>query len=354
MKKFWAGLAILILMLAGIAFVNRGHLALQLVEKIAGQRMQNPIDAMQDGLHVGLCGTGSPFPDPDRSAPCTLVIAGKQMFLFDSGSGSARQINQMGFSTGSLRGVFITHFHSDHMDGLGEVLMTRWAQQTDNKPLTVYGPTGIEQVMRGFRKAYAADTGYRTAHHGEDIMPPALAGALVAEFEAVQGQYTVVLQQPDLLIESFLVNHAPVSPAVGYRIRYKDRTVVLSGDTTSDQQVKNAARNADLLIHEALSPELVGRLQDTALQNKRSKLAKIFADIPSYHATPEQVAELARDAQVSHVVLNHIVPPLPLPPLREIFLGRSKEIFNGPFRIGEDGDLISLPAGSREVLYSRP
>ncbi|HEX4856503.1 MAG TPA: MBL fold metallo-hydrolase [Limnobacter sp.] len=354
MKKIVAGLLLLLLILGAFAFFNRSHLALQLVEKIASQRMQNPISQLQDGLHVGLCGTGSPFPDPARSAPCTFVVAGSNMYLFDSGSGSAKQINTMGFSTGQLKGIFITHFHSDHIDGLGEVLMTRWAQQADGKRLTVHGPEGIDRMVRGFQKAYAADTAYRTEHHGEETMPPELAGADVNEFTVNRGEYTVVLQQPDLLIEAFQVNHSPVSPAVGYRIQYKGRVVVLSGDTTSDNQVKDAAKNADLLIHEALSPELVGRLQQVALDNKRTRLAKIFADIPGYHATPEQVAQLAREAGVGQVVLSHIVPPLPLRPLREIFLGNAESIFPGPFRIGEDGDLISLPAGSKEVLYSRP
>lgn len=352
-KKLLIGAVALIATGAAVAYVQRHEITLTMVEKVASKRMQDPLAALSDGLHIGLCGTGSPFPDPDRAAPCTLVIAGKHMFLFDAGSASAKQIATMGFSTGQLKGVFITHFHSDHIDGLGEVLMTRWAQHTEGQKLTVHGPSGIAQVMNGFETAYTQDTGYRTAHHGAATMPPELAGADVNEFVVQKGSYTAVLQQPDLRIEAFAVNHQPINPAVGYRISYKGRTVVLSGDTTSDAQVKDAARNADLLVHEALSPELVARLQDTAINNNRSKLAKIFSDIPNYHATPLDVAVLAQEAEVGHVVLSHIVPPLPLPPLREIFLGKAPDVFKGPFRIGEDGDFISLPTGSKEVIYDR-
>lgn len=352
-KKLLIGAVALIAAGAAVAYFQRHEITLAMVEKVASKRMQDPLAALSDGLHIGLCGTGSPFPDPERAAPCTLVIAGKDMFLFDAGSAAAKQIATMGFSTGQLKGVFITHFHSDHIDGLGEVLMTRWAQHTEGQKLTVHGPGGIAQVMNGFETAYTQDTGYRTAHHGAATMPPELAGADVNEFVVQKGSYTAVLQQPDLLIEAFAVNHQPINPAVGYRISYKGRTVVLSGDTTSDAQVKDAARNADLLVHEALSPELVARLQDTAIQNNRSKLAKIFSDIPNYHATPLDVAVLAQEAEVGHVVLSHIVPPLPLPPLREIFLGKAPDVFKGPFRIGEDGDFISLPTGSKEVIYDR-
>lgn len=352
-KKLLLASLVLVVLGAGLAYVQRSNIALALVEKIVTERMQNPLDALTDGLHVGLCGTGSPFPDPDRAAPCTLVIAGKDMFLFDAGSAAAKQISTMKFSTGQLKGVFITHFHSDHIDGLGEVLMTRWAQHTEAQRLTVHGPDGISEVLDGFKTAYSADSGYRTAHHGEATMPPELAGADVNEFSVVKGTYTKVLEQPGLLIEAFAVNHQPINPAVGYRINYKGRTVVLSGDTTSDEQVKDAAKGVDLLVHEALSPELVGRLQEAAFNNNRTKLAKIFSDIPNYHATPLDVAVLAQQAQVGHVVLSHIVPPLPLPPLREIFLGKAPDVFKGPFRIGEDGDFITLPVGSKDVVYSR-
>jgi ribonuclease Z len=352
-KKLLFGSVALIAAGAAVAYIQRHEITLAMVEKVASERMQDPLAVLEDGLHIGLCGTGSPFPDPDRAAPCTLVIAGKNMFLFDAGSAASKQIATMGFSTGQLKGVFITHFHSDHIDGLGEVLMTRWAQHTEGQKLTVHGPTGISNVLAGFEKAYEADNGYRTAHHGAATMPPELAGATVNEFAVQKGNYTTVLQQPDLLIEAFAVNHQPISPAVGYRITYKSRTVVLSGDTTSDAQVKDAARNADLLVHEALSPELVARLQETAINNNRSKLAKIFSDIPNYHATPLDVAVLAQEAEVGHVVLSHIVPPLPLPPLREVFLGKAPEVFKGPFRIGEDGDFISLPTGNKEVIYGR-
>ena len=54
---------------ASIAYVQRSNIALTLVEKVATERMKNPLDGLSDGLHVGLCGTGSPFPDPQRAAP---------------------------------------------------------------------------------------------------------------------------------------------------------------------------------------------------------------------------------------------------------------------------------------------
>lgn len=353
MKKIWIGLGLASALAIGAAYHQRANIALALVETIANERMQDPVAALPDGLHVLLCGTGSPFPDPDRSAPCTMVIAGQQQFLFDVGGGAAKQIANMGFGTGALEAVFLTHFHSDHIDGLGELLMTRWAQHTGNKRLKLHGPQGTAQVLEGFTTAYAQDTHYRIAHHGDATMDPMLAGANPVEFDATETGFIPVFDNGAVRIQAFSVNHHPIHPAVGYRIEYKNRSVVISGDTKADPRVEQAAANADLLVHEALSPELVGRLADVAQSNERRKLLKIFQDIPDYHAAPEQVAELAKNAEVKHVVLTHIVPPLPLAPLREIFLGESQSIFKGSFKIGNDGDFISLPANSADIEYNR-
>ncbi|MCQ8896174.1 MBL fold metallo-hydrolase [Limnobacter humi] len=351
-KISWALLGI-VLVGGAVAYTQRLAITGKIVERMVGERMADPLTGLVDGLHVGLCGTGSPFPDPQRGAPCTLVIAGKRVFLFDAGSGSAKQISRMKFSTGQIQSVFLTHFHSDHIDGLGEIMMTRWAQTTGDERLTVIGPTGVEQVVKGFEEAYAHDTQYRIAHHGKATMIPKLAGAEVQSFDAPAQGVIPVYQDENTTIEAFRVDHGPVEPAVGYRIRYKDRSMVISGDTQSSSNLAMVAKDVNLLVHEALSPELVARLEAIAGEHHRDKLQKIFHDIPNYHTSPEEIAKLATQAGVQSVVLSHIVPPLPLPPMKELFLGKAPEIFTGPLRIGEDGDLIHLPTGSSQIQFER-
>ncbi|HEY1058533.1 MAG TPA: MBL fold metallo-hydrolase [Limnobacter sp.] len=352
-KKIAVGVLGVLLVGGAVVYSQREAITGKIVERMVGERMGNPLAGLVDGLHVGLCGTGSPFPDPQRGAPCTLVIAGKRVFLFDAGSGSAKQISRMKFSTGQIQSVFLTHFHSDHIDGLGEIMMTRWAQTTGDERLKVVGPTGVDQVVKGFEEAYAHDTQYRIAHHGKTTMVPNLSGAEVQSFDAPAQGLIPVYQDENTAIEAFRVDHGPVEPAVGYRIRYKDRTVVISGDTKANANLAMAAKDANLLVHEALSPELVGRLQAIAGEHHREKLQKIFHDIPNYHTAPDEIAKLAKQAGVQNVVLSHIVPPLPLPPMKEMFLGNAPQVFGGPFRIGEDGDLIHLPTGSSQVEFDR-
>jgi ribonuclease Z len=314
----------------------------------------DPFADLPDGLHVALCGTGSPMPDATRAGPCTAVIAGERLFIVDAGSGASRNLSLMNLPPARIEAVLLSHFHSDHIDGLGELLLQRWAGGSAMTPTPVHGPAGVETVVSGLAQAYSLDRGYRVAHHGPQVTPPTGYGATTHVFQFAEGETRrVILDEPDLKITAFRVDHDPVEPAVGYRFDYKGRSAVLSGDTTPSAVVEAQARGADLLVHEALSIDLVHRQRAAALKAERPQLAQILADITDYHTTPEQAAQLAERAGVKMLVLNHIVPPLPIRPLEGPFLGEARRQFSGPLKVGRDGDLISLPAGSDAVRAGR-
>ncbi|MYF04588.1 MAG: MBL fold metallo-hydrolase, partial [Holophagales bacterium] len=112
-----------------------------------GNLPPNRSSLLDDGaLHVVICGSGSPLPSAERAGPCTAVIAGGRMFLIDVGPGSTENLRLWGLPMGSLAGVLLTHFHSDHIGELGEVVFASW---TGGRavPLDVYGPVGVEQVV---------------------------------------------------------------------------------------------------------------------------------------------------------------------------------------------------------------
>lgn len=358
MSRAWRrlGLAAGVLgLLLGSAWIARVPLSIAIVQRQAAAALAaDPVASLPDGLHVGLCGAGSPFPDPRRGGPCTLVIAGKRLFVIDAGSGATRTLSRMGFDAGRIDAILLTHFHSDHLDGLGELMLQRWVAGRHETPVPVHGPDGVADVLAGFAKAYAADRQYRIAHHGPDAVPPGGAGGVARPFAVGPDGRVVVLAEGDLEIVAFTVEHAPVAPAVGYRIRYRDRSVVLSGDTSASSAVRREAEGVDLLVHDALSPRLAALLADAARQAGRPGLAKVVSDVPDYHASPEDAARVARDARVGMLLLNHIAPPLPpLPGLADAFLGGAGSIYDGPLRIGEDGDFVSLPGGSRRIDVGR-
>lgn len=339
----------------GAAWLFRGELATAIMARGAQSTMAtDQIAALPDGLHVAFCGAGSPLPDPRRSGPCVAVIGGRTLVVVDAGSGGARNLQRMGLGAGRIQAVLLTHFHSDHIDGLGELAMQRWVGAAHAEPLPVHGPPGVEQVVDGFNQAYQADFGYRTAHHGADIAPPSGAGSRAVPFEMpAAGQQREIWNVDGLRITAFEVSHQPAQPAVGYRFDYGGRALVISGDTRKTDAVAQAARGADLLLHEALAPHLVARLTEAAEATGQAALAKITRDIVDYHTTPVEAAEIARTAGVKALVLYHIVPPLLVPGAGTAFLKGVDAAYPGPVTIARDGAFISMPAGSTDIMQSQ-
>jgi ribonuclease Z len=349
--KTWTGFAAVAALL-GLLILSQKTIGFALVRNLAAKNIGTEALAdLPDGLHVVLCGSGSPLPDQRRASACTAVLAGKDFFLVDAGPGSERKLEVMKLNPGRISAVFLTHFHSDHIGDLGEVMLKRWSGGSKPTPLEIIGPTGVEKVVAGFNQAYALDAEYRITHHGPDVVPPGGAGGRARIFTfSVGKEETIVLEKNGLRVTAFTVDHAPVRPAVGYRFDYKGRSLVISGDTRSAQTMIRQSQGVDLLIHEALQPTMVRLLQETAQKKGRSNLARIMGDIPQYHTSPEEAARMAAQAGVRHLLLTHLVPPLPVADLKPAFLGEARHYFKGPITIGEDGLLFSLPAGSQKIF----
>lgn len=346
--KSWIWLivaAALVAIGAGV-YVFRAEIAVAMVQRTAARSMAESLPAqLPEGLHAAFCGTGSPFPDRTRAGPCLAVIAGARVFVFDAGEGASETLSLMGISPGAVEAVFLTHVHSDHFDGLAPLALQHWAQATARTPLRVLGPPGTARTANGLNEAYAVDSVYRTEHHGEAIMPSSGFGLAPEEFEApAAGEMRVVLDDDGVRILAFRVEHAPVDGAVGYRIEYAGRSIVISGDTARSDAVVRAARGADLLVHEALSPRLNRLLHSAAQQTGRENVATIFDDILDYHTSPADAGRVATDANVGALALTHIIPPTPLPGLSAVFVREARTTFRGPVYAMRDGDVISLPS----------
>ncbi len=353
MKKAITVVAILIAV-AVIAYSQRASIAARLMEKGLESRMgADVVTEMEDGLHLALCGAGGPLPAPNASGPCVAVVAGKQLFMVDAGTDGPRNLGRMGYQPGTVQGVFLTHFHSDHIDDLGEISTMRWAGGDNATPLPVYGPNGVERVVDGFNTAYAQDITYRHEHHGDLVAPMNAAGMQAVPFEKpAMGELTLVYEGDGLKVEMLAVDHSPVEPAVGYRFSYKGRTLLITGDTTKQANIQKFSQGIDLLVHEALAPNLVNMMHDTANKLGNKIMAKITYDILDYHASPVEAAETARDAGVGHLLYYHIVPPLIIPGQDLLYLNGAEEIFPD-YTIGEDGVSFTLPANSDEIRLTR-
>jgi ribonuclease Z len=352
--RILVGLVLAISIAVGIGYLQRAFIAERLMAVALPARMgMDQIATLEDGLHVALCGAGGPMPAPKASGPCVAVVAGEQLFLVDSGTNGPRNLQVLGYPVGRLNGVFLSHFHSDHIDGLGELATIRWATGNEITPLPVYGPEGVEQVVAGFNAAYSQDFIYRNAHHSDGVAPMSAAGMTAKPFVTpANGELTIVYEGGGLVVEALLVDHEPVSPAVGYRFSYGGRTLLISGDTSKSDNISRFAEGIDLLVHEALSPELIGMMEKTAKDLGNNTLAKIMFDVPDYHASPREAAETARDAGVGHLLYYHVVPPIIVPGQETLWLNGAGDIFPD-YTVGYDGVSFSLPANSTEIIQTR-
>ncbi|MBX9731262.1 MAG: ribonuclease Z [Sphingomonas sp.] len=355
MKRFIGIAAVLLGLIAAGLWLMRDRLAVALFERGIEQAITgDPFAGRPDGLGVALCGAGSPMPSPDRAGPCTVITAGHHVYLVDIGEGGVRNLARMGYGAGRVEAVFLTHFHSDHIDSLGALMLQHWGTSGSPAPLPVYGPLGVDTVVSGFNTAYSLDRGYRIAHHGPQVMQPAAFGmvALPQDMPA-NGDQKLILSKDGLHVFAFRVDHRPVDPAYGYVFAYKGRRIVVSGDTKPAKSVERAAIKADILVHEALAANMVGMMQAAAKKAGRSNLEHIFHDIPTYHTTPQQAADIAERAGARMLLLTHIVPPLPYSILEGPFLGDARSRYHGRLEIGHDGEEVLLPAQSDAIEVRR-
>jgi len=337
---------------AFVCFISLGCDAL--VDTIAERAAERQRDTIHsdwlddDALHVFLCGTGSPLPDPTSAGACTIVVAAGKIWVVDVGPGSQQVAQLAGVPTKDLGGIFLTHFHSDHIGELGEWAMQSWVAGRTS-PLEVYGPEGVVQVVVGFRQAYLLDDDYRVAHHGVENLPRSASAWIPRKIPTVAGDAVQILSYKGLVVKTFAVDHRPVEPAVGYRFEYKGRSVVISGDTQPTKNLEHNAKGADLLVHEALLKDVIARASEAFGRAGETRLQRLSSDVIEYHTSPGEAVAVAAAAGVDTLVFTHLVPAVPKVVRNWLFM-RDLEVPDGlDVIVGEDGMHFRLPAGSDEI-----
>ncbi|MDX6670563.1 MAG: ribonuclease [Solirubrobacteraceae bacterium] len=260
-------------------------------------------------LDVFFAGTAGSVPTARRGLPAVLVRRGGDRLLFDCGEGTQRQlVRSVGLP--DIDDVFITHFHVDHWLGLPGMLKT-FDLRDRERPLRVYGPPGLGQVMKLLRPIYgrvhyelelqelAAGESVRRDGYEVGCFPvqhrgSAFGYALWEEerpgrLDAELAQSLGVRPGPDFgrLQEGETVDGVTPEQVLGPP--RPGRKIVLSGDTAPCESLAVAAHQADLLVHEA-----------TFAQDEAERAAQ------TAHSTAAQAATLARDAEVRMLALTHL------------------------------------------------
>lgn len=311
-------------------------------------------------LNVVFAGTAASAPTAHRGVAALVVRRGGDTLLFDCGEGTQRQLLRS-IGLADLREVFITHFHADHVLGIPGMLKT-FALRGRELPLTIYGPPGLGGLMRDLERIYNRLTyelnvvelepgepvrfdGYEVVSFPVDHQGPAFGYAVVEDarpgrFDEDEARRLGVTPGPDF---GKLQRGTAVTAADGSTVEPSQvlgearlgRKVVYSGDTAPCEALRIAAHQADLLVHESsFGDEEADRAAETR------------------HSTARQAAEVARDAQVKLLCLNHVSARYFGKELRE----QAREVFANT-EMPRDFDSVEIPfperGGPRLVKFSR-
>ena len=194
----------------------------------------SPIISLADVMRVTILGSGTPRPDIERFSQAILIEAGEDKLLFDTGRGTSIRLSQMDFNIGKVDKIFFTHLHSDHIVGFPDVLMTGWVYQR-NKELKIFGPPGTKHFVKKIYEAFSEDIVIRTSKP-EELK---IEGMRLNVNEIESG---LVYKNKDVSVNVFEVDHGGgVEHSLGYKISYKGRTVIISGDTNYSENLVNNA-----------------------------------------------------------------------------------------------------------------
>jgi ribonuclease Z len=291
----------------------------------------------QSDFKVTLLGTASPSPRPTRFGPSTRIEVGDKKLLIDMGRGVPIRLWQAKVPMGKIDAHFITHFHSDHVSGIPDVWLTGWLSPPFGRrttPFRMIGPTGTKSLMDNLQKAYALDIKIRIE---DEKLPPSGVAVLAEEFT----KDGIVYESSGVKVTAFEVDHGEaIKPAFGYRIDYKGRSVVISGDTRYNKNVIKYGAGADLLIHEVGSarPELLAS-------------SPVVQRIIAHHTTPKECGEVFAQAKPKLAVYTHIVllssEKITEPTLDDV-VGETRQTYSGPLVVGDDlmafeiGDAVTV------------
>lgn len=280
-----------------------------------------------DELTAVLLGTGSPNSVPGRSRPAVAVMAADRFFLVDCGGGVCERLMQAGIPPERISDVFITHHHSDHNSGFMDLFITGLVggfEKKRNLPLRVHGPTNTRDIIGKFMDAMEWDISIRRRHQKDPPEP-----YRVEIYEKNDG---VVYDDKGIRITAFTVDHGIVKPSVGYKFEYKNRSIVISGDTRPCEKMVCHASGADVLIHEAYSNKWISEGV-----RRYPHMRKTAGNIINYHSSVIDAARIAEKAKVKCLVYTHLMPsPSPVWYFERSWAAGASNAYSGKIIIGRD------------------
>jgi ribonuclease Z len=250
---------------------------------------------------VTITGTGTPLATHDRAGAGVLVRYGDVHLQFDAGRATVPRLLATGSSPAKLSALFLTHYHSDHVVGVQDLVLSHWTMDVYDEAarLPLLAPNGS------------------TIRFCERMLD---------------------LWDHDLEIRSLHNHRAPhpkVEGAVGYRIETPDGVVAISGDTVVCDEVAALADGADVVVYEAMRMDVIA-------QRPPDKQY-----IMHYHADTRQIGRQMAELTVPTVMLTHLIPAPVTDADKQAFIDEVREGgYRGEIMVCDDLDTVTLGDGS--------
>lgn len=312
-----------------------------------------------------------------RTGIATAVVVGEAVYLVDCGHGVGRRLNEAGLSMRNLRGIFITHLHSDHTVDLASLALFGLYELSDRRedPVRILGPgrrgalppaspraatppqplapenptPGTREMFDLLMRANATDLNDRIIDslrpsplelfQASDIQIPDSVGFHPNESPTPEMEPFEIYRDDLVTVTAILVEHPPIAPAFGFRFDTPGGSVTFSGDTCYTPNMVRLARGTDLLLHEAIDFDFVERrYAGSTDEGDRAARDHHYKS----HTSVADAARVAQEAGARQLALHHLVPGTARP---EVWAAGSRH-FDGIFHVPEDLDTIHLRPSS--------
>ena len=250
----------------------------------------------KDEIKIVVVGSGTAIPVKDHSPASILIQAHNFSTLLDLGPGALSKLPLYNIDILTVENIFLTHFHPDHSLDLATLFLIfdYNISQLQNKIFNLTGPTGIKNFTENFIQLFPDVSIHAELIHFHEMSEDKI------NFKGCR-------------VSSILSGHTLNS--ISYRMEFDNATIVYTSDCVYSKKLENFCSNADLLITECSYPE---------------------GWVTTDHLTSKEVGLLARNANVSQLIITHLYQPA----LEVDIQSQIAKNYSGEIRLALDGETI--------------
>ena len=281
---------------------------------------------------VALMGTkGGPAIRPGSTMPTSSLISlNDNLFVVDCGLGVTRGLVDQNIELKALSNIIISHLHSDHYLELGSLIHTAWTAGL-KQPVTVWGPEGLQDYWDGFCLSMKADIDIRIQDEGRPDLRDFVSIKTIHD-----GNF---LTQNGVTLAAKRNIHPPLTDSFAFSFKSEQHHVVFSADTAYMPELADFAKDADLLIHEAmLEPALKALCERVGNGDYR-----LMEHLLRAHTRAQDAGKIAHMAGVKSLALHHLIPSDDPNFTVQDWKAAVEPHYQGQLYIGTDGMRIDLP-----------